>query len=156
MRLRPYEPKRDLDALAELYTASALILGKPHYSPIQLEVWSSWPKDRAVFAGRLAEGETLVAEIEGRAAAFGQLHPYDHIALLMTHPDFARRGCATAILRALEARAVAQRAARLTTTASKVARPVFESVGFRLVEVEEAPFGGRFFTRYRMAKALHV
>jgi putative acetyltransferase len=102
----------------------------------------------------LACGTTLVAEFDGRVAAFGQLHPQDHLALLYTAPAFSRRGIGRTIAAALEERACQAGCALIHTTATRLSRPLFESRGWVLDEVERSPHRGVVFERYRMSKLL--
>lgn len=97
---------------------------------------------------------TLVALCDSRIAAFGQLHPADHIALLFTAPAFARRGCATRLYAALEARASAAGTLRVHTEASRIARHFFLKMGFRVIEAETVARNGVPLERFRMEKQI--
>lgn len=89
--LRPYRPA-DVESLARLYRDAVLGLGRGAYEPTRLAVWASFADDLNLFRERIEQGLTLVAELGQEIAAFGQLHPVDHIALLYTHPAHARQG----------------------------------------------------------------
>ena len=144
----------DAAALAELCRASARVLAAPHYTPEQIAAWSRFPENLAEFSARLARGYSLVVREAGTFAAFGQLEPIDHIALLYTGPRFARRGHATTIYRRLEAKARAHGVRRVHTTASLLSRPLFEREGFTLTEVEHTCYHGVEFERFKMQKEL--
>ena len=153
LALRPYRAD-EARALAVLYRDSARGLGPAAYGPAQVAAWAASAEDEAAFAAKLACGTTLVAEFDGRLAAFGQLHPQDYLALLYTAPAFSRRGIGRAIAAALEERACQAGCALIRTTASRLSRPLFASRGWVLDEVEQSLHRGVVFERYRMSKGL--
>lgn len=144
----------DAEALASLYRAAVRETGPSAYSPEQVEAWAAYPEDIEVFRASLLEGLTIIAEAGGAPAAFGDLQRDGHVRLLYTHPDYARCGLASAILQRLEEQARAWRCAELTTTASRISRPVFERAGFRMQQAETGFRNGIEFERFNMAKRL--
>ncbi len=144
----------DAAVLIGIYRDAVLNLGRQAYTAEQVEVWARYPEDPAAFRESLSQGFTRCAVIDGRPAAFGQLNPSDHIALLYCRAQYARRGCASAVLEALEARAAAEGAVRIGTEASAVSRPLFEIKGYRVVETEKPVRHGIEFLRFRMEKEL--
>jgi len=131
--IRRYKPE-DAEAISELYRKSVTEIGIERYSKAEVDAWASYADEIEELRHRLAEGLTLIAECENRMAAFGQLKPADHVEFLYTLKDFARMGIATAIYRRLEDAAIASGAKVLHTDASRVSRPLFEKMGFFLVE----------------------
>jgi putative acetyltransferase len=95
-----------------------------------------------------------VAEEDGRAVAFGQLDPVDHIEFLYCRASHARRGIASRIHRDLEAVAHATGAASLRTEASRVSRAFFEASGYHVEVIERVERCGEILERFRMAKDL--
>lgn len=153
--LRPYRPD-EASTLAALYRDSARVLGPAAYAPEQVAAWVASAEDEAAFAARLADGTTLVADLDGQVAAFGQLHPGDHLALLYTAPAHARRGLGNRLAAALEDLARNAGHDRIHTTASRLSRPLFAARGWALDEVEQSLHRGVVFERYRMSKALRA
>lgn len=151
--LRPYRPA-DIETLARLYHDAVLNLGRGAYDKAQLAVWVSFADDLDLFRERIKQGLTLVVELGQEIAAFGQLHPVDHIALLYTHPAHARRGLARTIYTHLEDQARHQGAVEITTDASRISRPFFERMGFIVITTEQVERGGLRFERFRMIKQL--
>ncbi|HZP59358.1 MAG TPA: GNAT family N-acetyltransferase [Opitutaceae bacterium] len=144
----------DVSAAASVYRDAVITLGPQAYSPAQVKVWATYPDDLGRFAAQLRKGLTLVCEEEGRMAAFGQLEPVDHIALLYCSSQFSRRGYATAILRRLEEQAEIQKIGGLRTEASRISRPFFARQGYAVVEVERTIRLGVEFERFKMQKLL--
>jgi putative acetyltransferase len=153
MIIRPYTPD-DLDALAAIYRDAVFGIGTTAYSAEQAAVWASFPDDREAFAGLLAKGIALVAEVDEGPVAFCHLHPVDHISLLYTATRHARRGLASAVYSGIEAHARAEGQRVLTTDASKLSRPFFERQGFVLRRTEQTIRQGVAFERYQMEKRL--
>jgi len=152
LRLRDYR-RGDEAPLAALYREAVLRIGSAAYDPPQLQAWAAWAGGDN-FRNQLRLGVTLVAICDERVAAFGQLHPADHVALLFTAPEFARRGCATRLYAALEARASAVGTLRLHTEASRISRHFFLKMGFFVVEAESVERSGVHIERFRMEKQI--
>jgi putative acetyltransferase len=153
--LRPYETA-DLAAIVEIYRDAVRSIGPQAYDTRQIAVWSRFPEDPAGFGAGLSEGVTLVAEVDGVPAAFGQLRPADHIQFLYCRGRYARRGLATALLRALQWEADASGARHLTTDASRLSQPLFAREGFVVESAEVVERLGVSFERFRMIKTLRA
>lgn len=153
MTLRNYLPT-DAESLAAVYRDAARNLGRQRYTDAQTSVWALHPEDLEQFRVALSAGQTICAVVGGSPVAFGQLHPADHIAYLYCHSAHARRGYASAILAALEARAAADRIPLLQVEASGVARPFFERFGYQVIEEERPVRHGLEFLRFKMKKEL--
>jgi putative acetyltransferase len=144
----------DAPELVALYRDAARGLGGAEYSAAQIAVWISFADDFPGFCERLQRGLSLVSMEDNAIASFGQLHPQDHVALLYTGTQFARRGHATAIYQQLEVAAIGGGATRLTTTASRLSRPLFLKQGFTIVELERNLYKGVEFERFKMEKRI--
>jgi len=136
--IRRYRPE-DAEAISDLYRNSVTEIGIERYSQAEVEAWASYADEIEELRHRLAEGLTLIAECGGRMAAFGQLKPANRVEFLYTLKDFSRMGIATLLYGRLEEAAVASGSRVLHTDASRISRPLFEKMGFFLVEavVEE-------------------
>lgn len=136
--IRRYRPE-DAEAISDLYRKSVTEIGIERYSRAEVEAWASYADEVEELRHRLAEGLTLIAECGGRMAAFGQLKPANRIEFLYTLREFSKMGIATLIYRRLEEAAIASGSGVLHTDASRISRPLFEKMGFTLVEavVEE-------------------
>lgn len=153
MIIRPYRPS-DMDALATVYRDAVKGIGATAYDPEQVAVWASFPDEIEGFRASFGQGLTLVAEENDHVAAFGQLHPIAHIALLYTAPAFARRHLATEIYTQLEAYARQHGVKRLHTEASRIAKHFFTHMGFSVVTPERVVRQGVEFERFIMEKML--
>lgn len=151
--IRPAAPQ-DATTLARLYRDAVLGTGAEAYDARQVEVWAAFADDLDAFARTLACGHTLLAEVDGEPAAFGQLYPSDHIALLYTASRHARRGLAGALYARFERLAVEAGAPRLSVDASRIARGFFVKAGFRVLAVEYVERQGVVFERFRLEKRL--
>jgi putative acetyltransferase len=152
MKIQKYTAN-DTTPLAEIYQAAVLKLAGDHYTPKQLQVWSAWAYE-SNFHQSLQKGEVLIAIKNEQIVSFGQLFPNNHIALLYTHPSYAKQGLAKNIYFALENIALKSREKVLSVEASKVSKPFFEIVGFQIMEEEIAIRNQVEFLRYKMQKSL--
>lgn len=151
MTIRPFNPS-DAEAVAEVHHDSVRGIGPQAYTPEQVAMWSSWSDNRQEFDACLSRGLTLVAEIEGRIVAFGQLEPVDHVVLLYCSTAYARQGIASAIYARLEVHAFAAGVTEISTNASRISRPFFEKQGYAVIKTEVAHRSGVDFERFKMLK----
>lgn len=148
--LRPYRPE-DCPALAHLFYETVHTVCAADYTPAQLEAWApgSGP-DLAAWDASFQAHTTLVAEIGGRLAGFGDLDPAaGYLDRLYVRREFQRRGVASALCDALEQ---ASRARPLTTHASRTARPFFEKRGYRVLRSQQVERRGQQLENFVMEK----
>jgi len=128
------------------------------YSGEQRAAWAPEPPGGPAWRARLAEAETLVAELEGAPVGFMSLiEEADGVGVIdmaFVHPDHIGRGVASALYAALEAAARIRALSRLETDASEIAKPVFEAKGFTLIRTQQQMRGQVALTNYRMGKGL--
>lgn len=153
MHIRPYRAD-DLPELAELFTMSVRMLARQHYDETQINAWAPLAPDLGEWANRFSTVQTLVMEdtdcplgfvswrIDSEAEAY--------ISLLFVRPDAARKGVASQLLAAAEARL--SNMEQLSVHASLVARPFFEQHGYAVIKEELAIRVGVEFIRYEMRK----
>ena len=152
--IRLYAPA-DAPALASLIRASVRQIAARDYTAAQIQAWAPPDDiDERRFGQKCASRPTWVAEVQGRIAGFTDLEPDGHVDMLYVHPDFVRRGVARALLERVEEAARATALRRLYTEASITARPVFEAMGFRIIEAQTVTVRGVSMTNYRMEKWL--
>lgn len=151
--IRRYEPD-DVHTLIEIYQRAIHVLAAPHYNQTQRDAWAPAVMDPAKWHARVSPQQTFIADCDGRPGAFTAWEWNGHIDFMFTHPDFARRGLATALYVAAE-EAIQQRGARrLFSEVSLAARPFFESRGFVVEREEEVECRGQHLRRFIMSKTL--
>lgn len=144
----------DVAFLAAMVRDAILVTGKTAYPPEQLAAWARFTDDIDTFGAQLEKGDTWVITQDDHPVALAQLYPFDHVALLYTHCEYARTGLASMLYGILEAKAIATGATLLTTHASRISKPLFERFGFRPVTTEYPMRHGVQIERYRMQKSL--
>lgn len=149
IRIRPY---RSADAAATLEIFIRAILGsaRAHYTEEQTRAWlGDEPRATTWDAERLAAG-TRVAERDGVVLGFTDLGEDGYVDRLFTLPAAARQGVASALLADTLGLARRRGLQRLTTHASRVARPVFERAGFVVDHAESVRRGEVELERFAM------
>jgi putative acetyltransferase len=132
MEIRRYRPE-DLEALAALFRDSVTGIACRDYSPEQIRAWAAaWEglRQRGEFFSSLY---TLTAWEGEQLAGYGCITRDGYLDHLYVHPDFQRRGVASALCGALEEYAFSAGAGCVTVHASITARPLFEKRGYRLL-----------------------
>ena len=148
--LRPYRPE-DCPALAHLFYETVHTVNAAHYTPAQLDAWApACGPDLAAWDKSFRAHRTLVAELDGRLAGFGDLDPAaGYLDRLYVHKDLQGRGVATALCNALEEAA----AGPVVTHASVTARPFFARRGYRVLRAQQVERRGVTLANYVMEKA---
>jgi len=149
MIIRSYA-KADADMLLNLFQQTIKTVNREHYSTEQLDIWSG----QAGWINRLEHNVTLVATIQSYIVGFITMKDDGLIDLLYTHKNFQRQGIASALLKAIEARAYTLGLTALQTEASITAEPFFEAQGFRIVKKQQKKVQEIAFTNYYMTKSL--
>ncbi|WP_165495719.1 GNAT family N-acetyltransferase [Marinobacter halodurans] len=152
--IRRFRPEFDCAAVGALYRQSITELGAASYEQAVIEVWRKWGENTQAIALTLSQGQTLIAQHSGRIAGFAQRHPDNHINMLYVHPDFARRGIASALLEELLISARRERVRELSVNASRVSRSLFEKHGFKAGEAEWVERENLKIERFPMTFAL--
>ena len=148
--LRPYRPD-DCPALAALFYQTVHTVNAAHYTPAQLDAWApAGGPDLAAWDESFRAHLTLVAELDGKLAGFGDMDTAcGYLDRLYVHKDFQGRGVATALCGALEQAA----AGPVTTHASVTARPFFARRGYRVLRAQQVERRGVRLANYVMEKS---
>ena len=123
------------------------------YTQEQVDAWvpvmpdvDDWRKNK------LPTRTTIVAEMEGRIAGFGELEDNGHIDCFYCHHEFQRRGVGRAIYAEIERLAIAHGLTRLFADVSITARPFFEAMGFSLLKQQTVVCRGVAMSNFAMEK----
>lgn len=168
--------QEDIPALRELIQHSARLLRYDLYSPETIEAALRGPL--GLDSQLVEDGTYFVAEIDGVLAGCGgwsqrrTLSGSDHavnrddalldpqsepakIRAFFTHPDYARLGVATALLRASEQAARQAGFRRVELAATLPGEPFYARHGYKLVEPRTVDLPGGGFLKIRlMSKVL--
>lgn len=153
MRIRAYRT-RDLPALVALFRETVHAVGAAAYTLEELTAWAPADLRPEDWTPRVARNRVWVAEDGGEIVGFAELSPEGAVDMLYVHKDRQGRGIARALLGELEAAVRAKGLARLSTDASRIAKPFFLSRGFTLVAAQEVERRGVRIENFRMEKAL--
>ena len=126
----------DLPALITVYRDAVHHGAAGDYSPEELAAWAPESVDAGVWAERLSEHKSRVAERAGEVIGFAEMTEGGHLAMLYVHSDHHRGGIASALLSHLEVAASLRGIAEITTESSRTALPFFEQHGYRLIEAQ--------------------
>jgi putative acetyltransferase len=144
----------DLPGLIDLFRETVHTLGAAHYTRQELAAWAPDDLRPEDWSPRLTRNTALVAEDGDAVLGFAELSPGGSVDMLYVNQDHQGRGVASALLAALEARARDAGIARLTTNASRVAKPFFLRRGFALLAAQTVERRGVAIENFAMEKVL--
>lgn len=153
MKIQLYSDEMTIE-IADLFHKSVHEIDSSVYTPKQKEAWAPTPPDYERWCKRLNEKMPFVAIIDGRIAGFMELEPDGHIDCTYTHPEFQRRGVASALYEHLLAEAKIRNIERLYVEASSIAKPFFEHRGFSVIRKNELLQNGVRMINFKMEKHL--
>ena len=159
--LRAYEGG-DANAVRRLHAAAFRTLAAGHHSPAQIAAHEALIMAPA-YADDLAQSRLLLAlhPTIGLAATAGWLPMTERpgtarIRKVFVHPELARRGLASAMVRAAEARAGAAGFTKLFVRANVNAVPLYEKLDYRAIEAGVMPAGDEGLPVMFMEKAANA
>lgn len=148
MELREYCPP-DCLTLAELFYDSVHAVSPRDYSPEQLDAWADGHPDLAAWNRSFLRHYTLVAQEADQIIGFADIRRDGYLDRLYVHPDWQRRGVATALCNQLESRCGAP---CFSAYASISALPFFQKRGYQVVEEHQAERHGMLLTNFLVEK----
>ncbi|WP_211746320.1 GNAT family N-acetyltransferase [Paenibacillus sp. Marseille-Q4541] len=147
----------DTEQLVQLFYETVHTVNALHYSPEQLNVWAPIERKNELvtrWREELAHRITYVAVLDDHIAGFSDMTDTGDLDRLYVHKDMQGRGVASALLNALEKKAVEQSITDILAEVSITAKPFFDRHGFQILEEQKVLRAGVFLTNYRMMKRL--
>ena len=148
--IREYRPE-DCPELVKLFYNTVHTVNARDYSPEQLNAWADGKPDLDKWQHSLSEHHTLVAELDGMIAGFGDMAADGYLDRLYVHRNYQGLGIATALCNRLESGI-----ARVTTYASITAKPFFSKRGYRVVRENRVIRHGVELQNYLMEKLINL
>lgn len=144
----------DSAAAAKIFFDAVHIGTAAYYDEEQREAWGGIAPDPIAWAASLSRLSGFVAEVEGVPIGFITFGTDDFIHHAFVRTDHSGRGVGWRLHNAVENSVLAAGGSRLTTNASKKARPFFERQGW-IVELEQTVVrNGVELNNFRMSKVL--
>lgn len=144
--LRKYKPT-DCQALAELFYDTVHAVCKDDYSEKQLYAWATGTVDLIRWNQSFRSHYTIVAEINGNIAGFGDIDSNGYLDRLYVHKDYQRRGIGSSICSILENMVNSD---KIITHASITAKGFFEKRGYKVIKEQQVKRQGIILTNYIM------
>lgn len=151
--VRLYKPE-DCKEIVELFYDTIHTVNLNDYSSAQLDAWAPKEIDMDAWDKSLSNNHTVVVEINGLIAGFGDMDNTGYFDRLFVHKDFQGQGIATTIANELEKYAKQNGIMVITTQASITAKPFFEKRGYRVIKKQSVERKGQILTNFVMGKHL--
>ena len=124
------------------------------YTPAQAEAWAAGEADLLTRDDWFRRLYTLVAEIDGQIAGYGNVDGTGYLDHLFVRWDCQGRGVATVLCDALEEHCRDLGLAAVTVHASKTALPFFLHRDYQVEREQQVPVRGQVLANYAMHKEL--
>ena len=147
--LRIYR-RGDHVGIARIFTRAVHEIASAVYTREQCLAWSGPEPDVEHWRKRCELKRPFVAEVGADLAGFLELDPDGHIDCAYVNPDYQRCGVMSGLVRHAVATCFAMNVDTLTVDASICARPLFERMGFAVVEERTAQVRGVGLRNWRM------
>jgi len=144
----------DCKKIIKLFYDSVHTVNFKDYNSAQLDVWAPEEIDVDMWDKSLSYNYTIVVEINGLIAGFGDMDDTGYFDRLFVHKDFQGQGVATRIANKLEKYAQQNGITVVTTEAPITARPFFEKRGYQLIKQQSIERKGQTLTNFVMKKSL--
>lgn len=144
----------DLLKLQRLFVQSIWGSCRGEYEPEQLRVWASGVTNTERWHKAIAEQYFLMAVWEGSPAGFGSITDRGYIDFFYLHPVFQGRGIARRLYLQLEAYGLKNGCNQITSDVSHTARPFFQKMGLKVVQVQQLEKEGILLSNNHMVKSL--
>ncbi len=147
MTLRRYRAE-DCEKLAKLFYDTVHTVNARDYTKEQLDAWATGTVDLESWNASFLCHTTVIAEMDGTLAGFGDITEDGYLDRLFVHKDFQGQGVATAICDELERKVRGS----ITTHASITARPFFAHRGYAVIKEQQVERRGVLLTNFVMEK----
>lgn len=146
---------KHLPAVQQLFRQTIERVSVQHYTPEQVAVWASGADDDKQWQNRLNDQYFILAMVDEEPVGFSSLQEHTgYLDMLFVHHNFQGQGIATLLLKHIIAQAKEKDVPEITTEASITAKPLFEKMGFVVLEVQDKQHKGLVFRNYKMSKQL--
>lgn len=149
-KMYPTEGKK----LAELLYISVHSLCTSDYTLRELDAWAPKNMDMVKFNSSLFRSVNWVMVEQGKIIGFINIERDGYVNRLFTHPDFVRRGVASALLENAENWARKRGLKRIRLAASRTGSGFYLKKGYRPVDIERVEKKGVAFENKIMEKYL--
>ena len=146
IKIRPYRPS-DCKTLLRLFCDTVRYVNAADYDTAQIEAWTAGADEEKWNADFIAS-KTLVAEVNGVIAGFGNMYESGYFDRLYVSKDFLRCGVASSIADFLESSVSGD----ITVHASVTAKPFFARRGYAVVKRQTVVRRGVPLTNFVMVK----
>lgn len=146
----------DAEVLAELGRAAIGAIGPDAYSEEQVEAWLANFAGPEVYQAQADSGTQIfiATDEDDEPVAYAMLEQTGHLDHLYCHPDHTKEGLATSLLETAALYAKYHGITHLFTEASHIAKPAFESAGYKAMKKRTFEIDGVEITNWAMVKSI--
>ena len=125
-------------ALFEIYYSAIHLVASRDYTPEQINAWAPLGLDRGLWAKKMRDINPFVTEINGKIVGYADVQPSGYIDHFFVSGYHQGQGIGKLLMSSLYSEAARLGLTEFTSDVSRTAQPLFERVGFGIVE-QRAP-----------------
>lgn len=147
--------EEQLPDITQLFRQTIKKVSIQHYTPQQVLVWAGGADDTELWRKRIQNQYFILALTNNIITGFASMeYETGYLDTLFVHDSWQGHGIGTALLEDIITCARQQGQKQITTEASITARPLFEKMGFVVVEAQDKLHKGLVFRNFKMALQL--
>lgn len=154
MKIIHYQPEQAL-ALTNVFYRAVYAIDSSDYSDAQKAAWAPTPVNYQQWQQRFNRMKPYIALIKDEVAGFIELESNGHIDCLYVHPNYQRKGVASALLQYAINLAEHQQLKEVYVEASTTAKKLFLQHGFSVEQENTVIRNNEMLNNYAMRKHIN-
>ena len=145
---------KDVYTITTLFRETVRNVNSQHYTPAQIEHWTSSADDIPKWKKRIEDWYFILALEGDQIVGFAYLNNGNYFDGLFVHHEHQGKGIASLLAVAIEGRALANGYDSVQSDVSITAKPFFEKRGYTIEALQKKPYRGMIFENYIVSKQL--
>ncbi|WP_167884379.1 GNAT family N-acetyltransferase [Leptospira ilyithenensis] len=149
-----FAKKENLEGIMTMFQETVLNISRNDYSSEQLSAWARISDSKELWLRRISEQYLILCYEENDLLGFASLKDDDYVDLLFVHHKNQRKGIGKLLLNTLRDHVQSLGGKSMKSHVSKTARPLFETLGYKVVSPNIVKIGEVELTNYLMEKEI--
>ncbi|BDA80589.1 acetyltransferase [Leptospira kobayashii] len=149
-----FAEKEDLEQIITLFRETVLAISRNDYNSEQLSAWANRSDSKDLWLRRISEQYFILCYKGNDLVGFASLKDDDYVDLLFVHHKSQGKGIGKLLLNTLTDHVQSLGGKSIKSHVSKTAKPLFETLGYKVVSPNIVRIGEVELTNYLMKKEM--